>query len=75
LCTFAAVEEVALSKIYENTRLIFAVIIRPRRAFLQFLHHNHIQPPLADFDGASFRASLVKIEWHLRAVNTILGTK
>jgi hypothetical protein len=44
--TLAAVEEVALSKISENTRPGFVAIKRPRRAFLQFLHHNHIQLPL-----------------------------
>jgi hypothetical protein len=45
-CTLAAVEEVALSKISENTRPGFVAIKRPRRAFLQFLHHNHVQLPL-----------------------------
>jgi hypothetical protein len=46
LCTLAAVEEVALSKISENTRPGFVAIKRPRRALLQFLQHNHIQLPL-----------------------------
>jgi hypothetical protein len=43
----AAVEEVALPKTSGNTRPGYAEIKSSHRAFLQFLHHNHIQPPLA----------------------------
>jgi hypothetical protein len=48
-CTFAAIEEVVLSKTYEITRPGCVVIISARRAFLQFLHHDHTQSPLAGF--------------------------
>lgn len=51
-------EEVALSKIYEIPRLGFVAIISPRRAFLQFLHHNHTPSPLAGLCGAQFRATV-----------------
>jgi hypothetical protein len=47
LVAFAAIEEVVLSKIYEITRPGFVVIVSARRAFLQFLHHDHTQSPLA----------------------------
>jgi hypothetical protein len=49
LVAFAAIEEVVLSKTYEITRPGCVVIGRPRRAFLQFLHHDHTQSPLAGF--------------------------
>jgi hypothetical protein len=48
----AAIEEVVLSKTCEITRPGCVVIISARRAFLQFLHHDHTQPPLAGFCGA-----------------------
>jgi hypothetical protein len=57
-CSVAAMEEVALSKTYENTRPDVVVIIRPRRAFLQFLHHNHTPSPLAGLCSAQFRATV-----------------
>jgi hypothetical protein len=47
---------IALSKIYENTRPDFAEFKSPRRAFLQFLHPNPIQSPLAGFCSAPFCA-------------------
>jgi hypothetical protein len=41
---------VALSKIYEITQV--------NRAFLQFLHPNPIQSPLAGFCSVQFRATV-----------------
>jgi hypothetical protein len=53
-CSVAAMEEVALSKTYENTRPDFVERTKPRRAFLQFLHHNHTPSPLAGLCGVLF---------------------
>jgi hypothetical protein len=47
----AALEEVQLSKISEITR----------RAFLQFLHPNHTQSPVAAICSALFRASVARL--------------
>jgi hypothetical protein len=49
---------IALSKIYENTRPDFVALTSPRRAFLQFLHPNPIQSPLAGFCSALFCATV-----------------
>lgn len=38
----AAIEEVRLSKTYENTRSSFVEFCSPSRAFLQFLHPNFL---------------------------------
>jgi hypothetical protein len=54
----AALEEVRLSKISEITRPGFVEICRPRRAFLQFLHPNHAQSPLACVCSALFLAAV-----------------
>jgi hypothetical protein len=56
----AAMEEVALSKTSEIPRLVFVVITRPRRAFLQFLHHNHTPSPLAGFCSVRFHATVLR---------------
>jgi hypothetical protein len=56
ICSDAAIEEVVLSKTYGNTRPAFVVITSPRRAFLQFLHHNHAQSPLAVLGSPHFHA-------------------
>jgi hypothetical protein len=47
----AAIEEVVLSKTCEITHPGFVVIISARRAFFQFLHHDHTQSPFAGFCG------------------------
>jgi hypothetical protein len=64
-------EEVALSKIYENTRLDFVVITSPRRAFLQFLHHNHTPSPLAGFCSALFRASVSRVSCDMITIEKV----
>jgi hypothetical protein len=46
-CALRRLNGVALSKIYEITRPDFVEFKSPRRAFLQFLHPNPIQSPLA----------------------------
>jgi hypothetical protein len=80
----AAMEEVVLSKTYENTRLGFVVITRPRRAFLQFLHHNHTPSPLAGLGGVpwyaltreSYTAKQFQEYWMLRLKrNPIYGSQ
>jgi hypothetical protein len=53
-CTLRRLNGIALSKIYEITRPDFVALISPRRAFLQFLHPNPIQSPLAGFCGTPF---------------------
>jgi hypothetical protein len=49
---------IALSKIYEITRPVFVEFTSPRRAFLQFLHPNPMQSPLAEFFRALLRATV-----------------
>jgi hypothetical protein len=54
-------EEVALPKTYENTRPDCVVITRPRRAFLQFLHHNHTPSPLAGLRNSLFHVTVSRV--------------
>jgi hypothetical protein len=67
----AELEEVQLSKTYEITRPGFAVIIKPRRAFLQFLQLNHTQSPLAGLCSPLLRAMASRIYWSPRTIGNI----
>jgi hypothetical protein len=42
-------------------RPVFVECMRPRRAFLQFLHHNHTPSPFAGLCIALFRAT---VSWY-----------
>jgi hypothetical protein len=70
LCSVAAVEEFALQKSYANTRMVFVVLLSPRRALLQIFHHKHVQPPLAGLVGYPFGATVLGDGGLVRAAAT-----